>query len=94
MYVMYYCRQNPDLPAKEIIDEISVKILEKQTKRKLKTSIEVMFAIGILGGFLFGSKKYPYPGIKTMWSGLSKLNDLKQGWLLAKEELFDFYDTR
>lgn len=94
MYIMYYCRQHQEVEASQIMDEIEIKILEKQTKRKVKTAYDLMMAIGILGGFLSGSKKYPYPGIKVIWAGLTKLNDLKQGWLLAKQEFSSFYNTR
>lgn len=93
MYIMYYCRQHPEQEPSVVVDKVSLAILSKYTKTKITTAHQVMLAIAHLGGYLGGTKKYPNPGIKVMWQGLTKLDDLKQGWLLAKGGFNQFYAT-
>ncbi|MEG4342862.1 IS4 family transposase, partial [Microcoleus sp. A003_D6] len=37
-----------------------------------------------LGGFL-GRKHDGVPGVKTLWRGLRRLNDITMGWLLFNQ---------
>jgi hypothetical protein len=92
-WITYIGRVNPKLQAKEVIDDLSVEILEALTKGKITNAYEVMMAIGILGGFIGGSKRYPYPGLKSIWQGIMKLESMKQGWLLAKSQPVKRYAT-
>jgi hypothetical protein len=92
-WITYLGRKKPDTPANEILDETSIEILEVCTKKKVSTAFEILFALGFLGGFLGGSKRYPYPGMKSVWGGIQKLEAMKQGWLLAKSQFLDFYAT-
>jgi hypothetical protein len=46
---------------------------------------QALLLIATLGGFIGGSKRYPFPGVKTIWIGLIKLAGMKEGWLLAKQ---------
>lgn len=85
MYVTYYGRFEPLARAELIIDADEKEVLEAYTGKEIKTANQLMFAIGKLGGFTGGSKRYPYPGIKVMWIGLIKLYSMKTGWLLAKQ---------
>jgi hypothetical protein len=92
-WITYIGRVKPNMPAKEVTDELSIEVLTAFMKKKISSAKEVMMAIGVLGGFIGGSKRYPYPGLKSMWQGITKLFFLKQGWLLAKSQLSDIYAT-
>ena len=92
-WITYIGRVKPNMPAKEVTDELSIEVLTAFMKKKINSAYEVMIAIGVLGGFIGGSKRYPYPGLKSMWQGITKLFFLKQGWLLAKSQLSDIYTT-
>jgi hypothetical protein len=93
MNLTYYGRLHPESDPGYIIDEIEKEILEAQTGKKIETAREAIMEIGRLGGFLGGSKRYPYPGIKTLWAGLVTLEAMKRGWLLAKSQLVKRYAT-
>lgn len=85
LYMTYYARLEPEAPAQELIDQDEQEVLEAYIGGKIATTLEVVKAIGKLGGFLGGSKRYPYPGVKILWIGLITLIGMKQGWLLAKQ---------
>jgi hypothetical protein len=84
MYLTYYARLEAEAKAEELVDTTEKEILEIVTKKKISTTLDVLMAIGILGGFIGGNKKYPYPGIKILWLGFQILEAMKQGWILAK----------
>ena len=84
LFLAYYARLEPKSPYNEIIDDDDKEVLEAYTEGKIETVLEAVMAIGKLGGFLGGSKRYPYPGIKVLWIGIVKLIAMKQGWLMAK----------
>ncbi len=86
-------REYPETPAKEVLDETSIEILTAYTKKTILTALDIIMAIGILGGFLGGSKRYPYPGLKCIWIGIQKLEAMKEGWFLAKSQFLKFYAT-
>jgi len=86
MYVTYIGRLEPLANAEMVIDATEKEVLEAYTKKPILTVLQAVMAIGALGGFLGGSKRYPYPGIKSMWIGLVKLYSMKIGWLLAKKQ--------
>ena len=47
------------------------------------TLAQVVLSIAKLGGFL-GRKGDGYPGVKVLWRGLSRLDDIVQTWLLSQ----------
>lgn len=93
LWVIYYSRLEPEAKAEVVIDATEKAVLEALTGKKIGTVLQAMMAIGILGGFLSGSKRYPYPGIKVMWVGITTLMSMKQGWLLAKRHTKKKYAT-
>jgi hypothetical protein len=84
LFITYYARLEPEAPAEELIDKDEKEVLEAYVRGEVATALDVVKAIGKLGGFLGGTKRYPYPGVKILWIGLVKLTGMKQGWLLAK----------
>jgi len=93
LWLTYYGRLNPEAKSNEVIDATEQEVLEAYTGKKITTVLQAVMSIGILGGFLGGSKRYPYPGIKVMWTGLVKLIAKKEGWLLAKSHYLKKYAT-
>jgi|WetSurMetagenome_2_1015567.scaffolds.fasta_scaffold161386_1 hypothetical protein len=93
LWLMYYSRLEPEAKAEAVIDQLEKEILEASTGKKIETVLESVMAIGILGGFLGGSKRYPFPGIKTIWIGIIKLIAMKEGWLLANSHFLKKYAT-
>jgi hypothetical protein len=93
LWLLYYGRLEPESTAEAVIDPIEQEVLEAYTEKKLSTVKDVIMAIGKLGGFLGGSKRYPFPGIKVMWIGMITLIAMKQGWLLAKSHFLKKYAT-
>lgn len=85
MFVQYYGRQYPENNAEEIIDSTEKEVLEAYSGEKVLSVNQSMMLIATLGGFLGGSKRYPFPGVKTIWIGLIKLAAMKEAWLLAKQ---------
>jgi len=92
-WITYLGRIKPTLAAEEVVDNLSIEILEAFIKKKVKNAYDVMMTIGILGGFIGGSKRYPFPGLKSIWQGITKLEFMKQGWLLAKSQSLNNYAT-
>lgn len=72
-------RLNSAAPSSKLgLDEIELSILEKATKKKLKTVKEVGLAIGRLGGHI-GRKSDGMPGMTTLWKGYTRLKDMAEG---------------
>lgn len=88
LWLMYYSRLEPNAKAETVIDEVEKEVLEARTGKPIRTIYQAVLAIGKLGGFLGGSKRYPHPGIKVLWIGIVKLKAMKEGWLLAKSHFF------
>jgi hypothetical protein len=79
-------RQQPDLPATELLAEDEVKVLCTMSERlKGKTTLglrEAVRAIAQWGGFL-ARKSDGEPGPMTLWLGLLRLNDYTNAFTLA-----------
>jgi hypothetical protein len=93
LWLTYYSRLEPEGGSEKVIDEVEKEVLEEYTGEKIKTVLQAVICIGILGGFLGGNKRYPYPGVKSIWTGIQKLEAMKQGWLLAKSYFLKKYAT-
>lgn len=86
MWVTYYGRLQPDSPATGVLNEQGCEVLEAATHQKITTAKEVVYAIGKLGGFQGGTRKYREPGLKSMWQGWRRLEAMQEGWRLAHEK--------
>lgn len=76
-------RIDPEAPAEESgLESIEIMILERKLKREIKTVKDAALAVGRLGGHM-NRKSDGMPGWITLWRGMTKLNLLKQGLLLA-----------
>lgn len=72
-------RLKSSAPSSELgLDKIELLVLEKISKKKLKTVKEVGLAIGRLGGHI-GRKSDGMPGMTTLWKGYTRLKDMSEG---------------
>lgn len=72
-------RVNPTAPASEAgLTPIELQVLERHTKRKLKTVAHVALALGRLGGHM-NRRADGMPGLITLWRGMNELQSLVAG---------------
>jgi hypothetical protein len=86
LQVTYLHRTQPNAPAIEILNSVQIEVLKASTPKKLPPILTVAWAVetvAYLGGYLEHRRKTPI-GIQVLWRGCLKLNDLCEGWLLAR----------
>lgn len=90
LWLAYEARADPETPCTKVLDELSWRLLAARdcptvvlpvTPPDLRTAVR---KIAMLGGFL-GRKGDGEPGVKTLWRGLRRLNDMVAGYLLFTE---------
>lgn len=88
LWLTYEARQNPEQPCTVILETHEWQSLHAAIHRKkpipseppnLRTTTRM---IAQLGGFL-ARKRDGEPGVKTIWRGLRRLQDISYGWKLA-----------
>jgi hypothetical protein len=86
----YLAREEPDRPVEAELSEDEQTVLAGMARRDggrgIGTLKEAVRAIARLGGFL-GRKLDGEPGVKVVWRGLRRLNELVAGYRLATQEL-------
>ena len=86
LYITHLARVEPDMPAGEIIDESELAILNQKSRVPVTTVGQAILAIAKLAGFE-PYKNGPPPGVKSLWIGLRKLEDMAAGWRLAMSSI-------
>ena len=82
----YLAREEPEAPCTRLLSEVEWKVLYLRTQRDRVLPAgppslrEAVLRLGRLGGYM-GSNSKP-PGVKTLWRGLRRLEDLVEGALL------------
>lgn len=90
LFLSKYARENPGGDAELVSTVTERKVLlawlksHKTRKRKIRTVKDFVFGVARLGGFP-GRKSDGYPGPKTIWQGLRRLEDLVAGYNLAQQ---------
>ncbi|WP_041740456.1 IS4 family transposase [Calothrix sp. PCC 6303] len=86
LQLTYLHRTQPDSIAIEILNPLQLRILKAKSPKlpKILTVSWAVEAIARLGGYLEHRHKTPI-GIQVLWRGWLKLNDLCEGWQLARE---------
>jgi hypothetical protein len=82
----YLQRTQPQMPATEVLNSVQIQVLKAKSSQ-LPTTLTVAWAIAAiarLGGYLEHRRKTPI-GIQVLWRGLTKLQDLAEGWQLANQ---------
>ena len=86
LQLTYLARDAPDTPAEEAISVFEQDVLELYTRKPVKTVRDVILAVAKLAGFV-SVPSAPNPGVKTLWQGFRKLQDMTAGYLLARQSL-------
>jgi hypothetical protein len=74
---------SPNAPASEVATAEEVQVIEKREKKKGLTVREFVRAVAKLGGFL-GRKSDGEPGVRTLWRGYQRLQDMVAGFRLSR----------
>ena len=90
LYISHISRTRPDAPVGSILDDMEIQVLTAIEKRQIKTCADAVVAIAKLGGYE-PYRNGPPPGVKRLWIGLRRLEDMAAGWSLARQNLP--YDT-
>jgi hypothetical protein len=79
-------RLAPDEPAVgRHFDQVAITILEKKTGKAIASLRDAMRAMAKLGGFI-GRRGDGEPGMLALWAGRTRLDELREGYLLAMEQ--------
>ena len=91
LWLTYEARKNPDAPCTLVLESYEWKALycfcnkTRKPPPKPPTLSESVRLIAKLGGFL-GRKGDRHPGVKTIWRGLRRLNDISLMYLMMNGE--------
>jgi len=89
LWLTYLARCSPDASCQQVLDPHEWQVLYATIHHQLyphtspPTLAEVVDWIARLGGFL-GRQGDGSPGVKVLWRGLSRLQDLVRGWLVCQ----------
>lgn len=86
LFITYLARVKPETPVNVILGDAEIDVLCKKENRQITTCAEAVIAIAKLGGYEY-YKNGPPPGVKRLWIGLRRLEDMALGWLAAKQNL-------
>ena len=84
LYLTYLVRHAPDTPCEEAVSVIEKDVLELYTRKPVNTVRDVILGVAKLAGFV-PVPSAPNPGVKTLWQGFRKLQDMTAGYLLARQ---------
>src|SRR6266568_628161 len=83
LYLTYLARDAPDTPYEEAISVFEKDVLELRTNKPIQTVADVILAVAKLAAFV-PRPSAPNPGVKTLWRGFRRLQDMTAGYLLAR----------
>ena len=92
LWLTYEARKNPEKRIDEVLEEQEWQVLylatqkQKQLPMAIPTLREGVRWIASLGGFL-GRKGDGEPGVKTLWRGWQRLEDMVIGWQLTQKNI-------
>lgn len=88
LYITKFARESPDTKASEFCSTLECNVLSAWMKVRRKrtaplvTVRDFVRSVGILGGFM-ARKNDGEPGVKSVWTGLRRLEDLVDGYTLV-----------
>jgi hypothetical protein len=85
LWLLHISRQEPDTPAAAILEPGAQAVLNAVSRRSIKTASEALLEIAKLGGHEHYRNGAP-PGIKSLWLGLRRLDDIVIGFQLAQSQ--------
>lgn len=91
LFLTYQAREAPESPCTEVFEEDEWKVLYRRTHPRKElpeqtpTLREAVLWLGRLGGFMGSNSQSP--GVKTLWRGLRRLEDILEGVRLARAQM-------
>jgi hypothetical protein len=82
MYLTHLARTEPEQAASTVLAPVELQVLTQATGKPVATLRQAVRVIAQLGGY----EEYrggPEPGVKVLWRGYRRLQDLVDGWDLA-----------
>jgi hypothetical protein len=86
LFITYLARTKPEAPAAIILNDTEIQLLQMIEKKPVTTCAMAVVAMAKLGGYE-PYKNGPPPGVKRLWIGLRRMEDMAAGWQLAKQGL-------
>lgn len=90
LFLTYLSRVHPDYSSTTVLQQHEWEALScfvhksKQPPEKSPTIADVVHLVARLGGFL-GRKSDGHPGVKVLWRGMRRLNDIAEAYLVFKD---------
>ena len=84
LYLTYLVRDAPETSYEEAISVFEKDVLQLYIRKPIKTVKDVLLGVARLAGFV-PVPSAPNPGVKTLWQGFRKLQDMTAGYLLARQ---------
>jgi hypothetical protein len=81
-------QEQPEAPAEQVATEEEVEVLGRQLGQGIKTVREFVHGVARLGGFL-GRKGDGEPGVRALWRGYQRLQDMILGFHLHDRPAMD-----
>jgi hypothetical protein len=85
LWLTYLAREEPGTPANQILSPTEAEVLERYTGKTIRTAKDALLAVAKAAGFV-SVPSAPIPGVKSLWLGCRKLNDMVAGFLLATKK--------
>jgi hypothetical protein len=85
LYLLYLAREAPQTQAWEAVSDTERHVLECATGKPIRTIQDVVAAVAKIGGFV-RVPSAPDPGVKSLWRGFRRLQDMVAGFLLASQQ--------
>lgn len=86
LYLVYIAREDPQTPARNLFEELSLRILSLHMGKTICCVGEAIAAIAHVGGFR-SCPSAPRAGVKSLWIGLRRLDGMEVGWQIAVSAL-------
>jgi hypothetical protein len=83
LHLTYLGRELPEAPVEEALSGMERHVLELATGKPIRTVQEALLAVAKIAGFR-PLPSAPNPGVKSLWLGFRKLNDIMTGFQLAR----------
>jgi DDE family transposase len=84
LHLTYLAREVPQAPVEEALSGTERFVLELASGKPIRTVQEALLAVAKIAGFR-PVPSAPNPGVKSLWLGFRKLNDLLTGFELARQ---------
>lgn len=86
LWLTYRAREAPEEPFEPYFHTAEQAVLQGASRRPVRTLQSAIHAIAELAGWR-GYRSAPDPGVKMLWLGMQRLQDMARGWNLARGQV-------